>query len=406
MKQYQNALDWIAAQQQPLSQLLIDWSNLNTGTSNATGINTFLNEIQKTAKGLDGVIRKQLLPPISRIDSQGRTTQFAVGPALGITKRPGAALRIFLCIHTDTVYGPDDPFQTAALLPDGNLRGPGVADAKGGLLVLLTALTALEQTPFAQNIGWEVLLNPDEEIGSVASAPLLKSAAARNQIGLLFEPSLPDGALVDRRKGAGNFSIVIHGRRAHTGRDFSAGRSAILAAADLTIALDKLNEHLPGVIVNVGSIDGGSPPNVVPDLAICRFNCRTSEPQDESRLRDAFNKFLENLNQRDGIKAEIHGQFHSPPKIPNAQGLSLLQSAITCGKDLGLNLTTRPSGGSCDGNKLAAVGLANIDTLGVRGGNIHSPDEFMIPQSLVERSQLTALLLMKLATGDIAWPPH
>ena len=107
---------------------------------------------------------------------------------------------------------------------------------------------------------------------------------------------------------------------------------------------------------------------------------------------------------RDGIEAKLMGAFHSPPKIPTAAGTALLKATVWCGKELGLNLTTRPVGGSCDGNRLAAAGLPNVDTLGVRGGKTHSPEEFMVPRSLTERSQLTALLLMKLAAGEIPWP--
>jgi glutamate carboxypeptidase len=269
---------------------------------------------------------------------------------------------------------------------------------------MFNALAAFEQSPLAQQIGWEVLVNPDEEIGSPGSFDLLIAAAKRNHLGLLFEPALPDGGLAARRKGAGNFSIVIHGKSAHTGRDFSAGRSAILAASELTLALHALNETIPGIIVNVGSIDGGGPPNVVPDLAICRVNVRTQDPQDESRLRDVLNQCVQKTNQRPGISAQLHGSFHAAPKIPDAPAQTLLDATIACAREIGLTLTTHSVGGSCDGNKLAAAGLPNVDTLGVRGGKTHSPEEFMIPASLTERTQLTTLLLLNLASGDIPWP--
>ncbi|MGD0542611.1 MAG: peptidase dimerization domain-containing protein, partial [Tepidisphaeraceae bacterium] len=220
-------------------------------------------------------------------------------------------------------------------------------------------------------------------------------------LGLLFEPALSDGALVDRRRGSGNFSIIIRGRGAHAGRDFAHGRNAVLAAAQLALRLHALNESTPGVTVNIGAIDGGSPANVVPDLAVCRVNIRTTEPHDEQRILSAVNRLIAEANSADGISVQLYGRFASPPKIPDDRTGRLLDAIISCGRDLGLALAHRPSGGASDGNKLAAAGLPNIDSLGVRGDQIHSPGEFLFTSSLVERAQLVALLLLKLAGGDI-----
>lgn len=401
MREHQQILDWIATRDSLLRALLIEWSSINTGTGNVAGIEKLIQQITIQAGSLGETMEQHTLPPAMKIDARGLPTEFPVGSALSIVKRPESLRRVFLGIHLDTVYPPDDPFQIATQQPDGTILGPGVADAKGGLIVLLTALAAFEQSSLAGKIGWEILLNPDEEIGSPSSAALLLAAAKRNHIGLVFEPALRDGGLADRRKGAGNFAVVIRGRSAHTGRDFAAGRSAILAAAEITIALHDLNRSLPGVIVNVGKIEGGSAANIVPDLAVVRVNCRTENPEDETRIKAAMERILANINRQDGIRAEILGQFHTSPKIPDERGNALLAATVRCGAELGLNLACHSVGGSCDGNKLAAAGLPNVDTLGVRGGNMHSPSEFMHPESLVERAQLTALLLLKFANGDI-----
>jgi glutamate carboxypeptidase len=245
------------------------------------------------------------------------------------------------------------------------------------------------------------LLNPDEEIGSPGSRGLLEAAAKRNHFGMLYEPALPDGALVDRRRGSGNFSVIIRGRSAHAGRDFSLGRSAVLAAAKIALELHALNESSPGITLNVGSIDGGGPANVVPDLAVCRVNIRTTEAGDEDAARAAVERLAGELNKSEGISATVRGEFSSPPKIPDERTRKLLEVIIGCGKDLGLDLGTRGTGGVSDGNRLFGAGLPNIDTLGVRGDRIHSPQEYMLVDSLVERAQLSALLLLKIASGDI-----
>jgi glutamate carboxypeptidase len=157
--------------------------------------------------------------------------------------------------------------------------------------------------------------------------------------------------------------------------------------------------------VNVGRLEGGSAPNVVPDLAVCRVNVRTSAPDDEARVRGALDRAVTSLQSRDGITAELHGAFTSPPKPPDGPTRVLMDHVSACGKDLGVSIEWRASGGACDGNKLAASGLPNIDSLGPRGGDLHSPSEYLLLDSLTERAKLTALLLMKLASGELPWPP-
>ena len=396
----QRMLDWIAAQHGRMLEQLIDYASLNTWTFNPAGITALTERINRNTHDIGGERFLQQVWPFEQLDARGHTQSRPLGPVFLISHNPQARRRALLCIHLDTVYPPSPSAQPVQTDAQGRLLGPGVADAKGGLVVMLTAVEAFIRTPFAKDYGLEIVLNPDEEIGSPGSGNILADVAKRCEVGLLYEPAMPDGSLVDRRRGSGNFAIVLHGKAAHTGRDFAAGRSAMLAAAQLTVALHGLNEKLPGVSVNVGSIDGGGPANVVADLAICRVNVRTSEPADEATVRAAMLQMLDAISAT-GIIAEIQGGFASPPKIPDARGSALLAAAVACGSELGLNLSLRPSGGACDGNRLAAQGLVNIDTLGVRGGEIHSPGEFMIPASLVERAQLSALLLVKLAAGEI-----
>jgi glutamate carboxypeptidase len=265
---------------------------------------------------------------------------------------------------------------------------------------MLIALEALERSEWAGKIGWEVLINSDEEIGSPGSAALLAEAAGRNQVGLVFEPAFADGVLVGERKGSANYSAVVRGRSAHAGRDFHHGRNAMHAAAALVVELDRINHAMPGVTVNVGRIDGGGPANVVPDLAIVRFNVRLPPHENPERVEAPIEHALEEINQRDGISVELTGGFSSPPKPMNPATQRLFDSVIDCGRQLGLSLSYRSSGGVSDGNKLAAAGLPVVDTLGPVGGNLHSSEEFLLVDSLTERAKLTALLMMRMGAGE------
>lgn len=383
---------------------VIAWANVNTGTDNFAGLNRLRAEVAKAFAPLDAAAEDVPLPAATDIGPGGDLISRSLAPALRLRKRPDAERRAFLAIHIDTVYPADHPFQSVERLDDNTLRGPGVIDAKGGLAVMLTALEALERSPNAGRLGWEVLINTDEEIGSVGSAPLLVEAARRNQIGLVFEPTLPDGAMVDRRRGVGNFAVVVRGRAAHAGRDFATGRNAVVAAARLAVEVDALNAALPGVTVNVGQLNGGSVPNVVPDVAVCRINVRTTVPTDELRVLEALRDIVARASLTDGIRADVHGAFTSPPKPVDPAMRALMDHVATCGHELGIAVTWRPSGGACDGNKLAAAGLPTIDTLGPQGGDLHSPTEYLLLDSLTERAKLSALLLMKIATGELKLP--
>jgi glutamate carboxypeptidase len=225
-------------------------------------------------------------------------------------------------------------------------------------------------------------------------------AARRNDVGLVFEPALADGSLVGARKGSGTFTIVARGREAHAGRDFHIGRSAILALAEFISKLDASQHDLPGVTINCGRIDGGGAVNVVPALAIGRFNVRVTNPHDQVDVESRITQLAQAIAaSREGISIQVHGGFHSPPKPLDPQSIKLFEAVQSCGKELGLNLSIHPGGGTCDGNRLAIAGLPVVDTLGPRGGHLHSDQEYIRIDSLTERAKLVTLLLDRLSQG-------
>jgi glutamate carboxypeptidase len=302
----------------------------------------------------------------------------------------------------DTVFSPDHPFQTTKMLDANTLNGPGVADLKGGLVAMLVALEAFEQSPLAEKLGWEIIINPDEEIASHGSMPLLKEAAARSHVGFVYEPAFkPDGTLAAARKGNANIDIVVRGRAAHAGREFHKGRNAIVAAAEYTEAIFALNGKRGNVTINPGVIKGGSTSNTVPDLAILEVNVRVEHPEDERWVREAFAEIDARLASREGITIERHTEFTRPPKPFDEKQQKLTAFVQACGKELGQDIKLENSGGCCDGNNLYAFGLPNVDTLGVRGGAIHTENEYILLDSLAERASLSTTLLVRIAEGKL-----
>jgi glutamate carboxypeptidase len=375
-----------------MTALLRELCELNSGTDNLPGLASVTAAILPTLQRLGGTIRHIDLPYRTAVDNAGQLVRSPLAPAISIRKRSDAPRRVFLGIHIDTVYARDSHFQHVTEVDSNRWIGPGVVDAKGGLVVMLTALEALEHSDAAGGIGWEVLINTDEEIGSPGSGHLFAEAAKRNHIGLIFEPALPDGNLVSARKGSWNYALVIRGKSAHVGRDIAAGRNALHALAQCVTAIADMQDLDRGVTVNFGKIDGGGPTNVVPDLAIGRFNVRTNSLADFQTIDGQLRELTQKLNN-DGIFAELHETAGCPPKPIDAASERLFETVAACGKELGLNLSWRPTGGVCDGNRLAAAGLPTIDTLGPRGGNLHSDSEFILLDSLVERTSLAALVL-------------
>ena len=404
MDPYQPILDSIDQQHQCMCDRLVNWANLNSFTGNLLGLDRQHAALKEAFTELGGTIRSLEVAPQQVVEADGKVSARPLGKAISVIKRPQIRPRVFLGIHMDTVYAADHPFQQASLIDENCLGGPGVADAKGGLVVLLGALAAFERSPMAARLGWEVLINPDEEIASAGSKSLLHEAAARNDLGLVFEPSLPDGKLIGARKGSGNFAVVVHGRCAHAGRHFEDGRNAIHVLAEAILKLERLNGQRPDLTVNVGKVEGGGPVNVVPDLAITWLNSRVANDADQRFVEGQLQQIVADINQHNGFRAELHGEFTAVPKPMTDSLETLLGHLRDCGHEIGLEVEWESSGGVCDGNRLAAAGLTNVDTLGVVGGNLHSPKEYVLLESLPERTKLTALLLMKLADGSISWP--
>ena len=379
---------------------VVTWSSQNSGSRNAAGLRQMRAMLADAFSALPGDVSEVELPPQEVVSANGEVEMVALEPALELSVRPDAPVQVVLTGHYDTVFPADYHFQTPEQVDAETLHGPGTADMKGGVRVMLEALRALERHPERENVGYSVLLSPDEEIGSPGSAARLAELGARSHVGLTFEPALADGSLAGARKGSGNFALTVRGRAAHAGREHHLGRNALAALARFTVRLDALNGEREGVTFNFARADGGGATNIVPDLAVGRFNVRMPETEDLAWITERVEALVAETNREDGISAELSGGFSRPPKPmspANAQVFSWIKQA---GEALGQEICWAPSGGVCEGNNLWASGCPNVDTLGVRGGEIHSDREYMIIPSLVERARLSALVLGRIAEGS------
>ena len=388
-----------AAAAAPMLGQVEDWARVNSGSANLEGLTRMAALLADAFSALPGELTLKEPAPVEAIDAGGASRPVAHGRNLRLRVRPDAPLQLLLTGHMDTVYGADDPFRQLDWPEDGVLRGPGVADMKGGLAVMLAALRAVEASPLAGRLGYEVVINSDEEVGSPGSAALIAQAARAKTAALTYEPSaLPDGTLAGARPGSGNYSLVVEGRSAHAGRNPQEGRNALLAAADLALRLE--GAIRPGLSINPARIDGGGPNNVVPAHAILRMNMRPATIEAQAQARQLLESAVDAVERERDVRITIHGGFGRPPKPLDTRAERLFRLVARCGAELGRPVGWKDSGGVCDGNNIAACGVPVVDTMGVRGGAIHSPDEYLIVESLAERAQLSALVMLRLAQGE------
>lgn len=328
----------------------------------------------------------------------GRDLSAPVPPTAVCGRLRAGVPRVLLAGHLDTVHDPGGDFRELLVSPGGKTAtGPGCVDMKGGLVIAVAALECLEEAGI--DCGWSFLLNSDEETGSYHSDGALASAARGHDVGLAVEPALPGGELAVERMGSGQFCVRAHGRSAHVGRDFGSGVSAVTALAERLVALADVPDPSRGLILSVGPLRGGTATNAVPDLAVAWGNVRYA---DQAGAEELSGRLEALATEGDALpRVEVFWDFNRPakPMLPGTSKLALL--ARSAAESLGQSLPFARTGGVCDGNQLQAAGLPTIDTLGVRGGGLHTPAEWIDVPSLVERCQLLAVLMARIAGG--AW---
>ncbi|MCG8414983.1 MAG: hydrolase [Pseudomonadales bacterium] len=391
------SLQWIDARQPTLIATLKELSAINSGTGNLDGLASMETAFSELFTPIADSVEVIPSEKAEHADLEGNVQTTQYGNMLKFSKRAEAPIQVLLVGHMDTVFPIDHPFQSPTQIDDNVLKGPGVADMKGGILVMHTALSAFENASNNDQLGWQVLLNADEETGSHGSKDALVAAAETATAGMIYEPALADGTLSRARKGSGNFTLIAHGRSAHAGREFEKGKNAILALGQAMTQLAALTDLARGLTVNIARVNGGTAFNVVPDTAVCQFNIRCVRSEDQVEVKQQIDDLLQQWNRNGDARFELHGKFTRPPKEVSPAHQLMMDWLQDCGAQLGVDVAFQDTGGCCDGNNLAAAGLPNIDTLGVLGGHIHTDQEFMLMDSLAQRAKLSLGLLQRLA---------
>lgn len=365
---------------------IAELADCNSGSNNAEGIRLVQDRLASHLA--DRSVATVVLDPpeVSAVDHLGNRQRVQQGPILHGRHRPDQQRRLLVMGHADTVFGPDHPFQTVERVGD-QLHGPGVADMKGGLVALLAALDVIDRDGLAPGLGLDVVVNGDEEVGSLASEATMLDRGRTACAALVLEPRMADGSVARARSGSANLTFAVAGRSAHAGRELHRGRNAVLAAARLAISISEIARDDLGV--NVAALHGGEAFNAVPSSATVRVNVRSPRAEDLRWAIDEADRLARTVSDDLEVLIERTGDVHRPAKPWTEASQRVAELVEGVSADLQAPIRLVDTGGVCDGNNLASLGLGVVDTLGVYGSGIHTAEERM---DLARFGEVVALL--------------
>ncbi len=389
----------LGEQQPEMEKLLADWVDQNTGTWNTAGLEAFAPRVAEALQAIGFEVKIEPGVALEYPDRKDART----GPLIVAQRKaqiaPERARHFLLLGHTDTVFEADSSFQKYSPDPVNPRRalGPGVIDMKGGLVVMLYALRALAESGDLARADFTVLVNSDEEIGSLGSRPRIAEEARRAQLGFVFEPAREGGEMARSRSGVGQFHLSVEGVASHVATSQRDGRSAIVALAKKVIAIESLTDYDRGIILNVGTISGGTKRNIVPGHAEAWIDVRFEEAEQGREVQRALER-IAIANDGAGTSAALWGMLHRAPKPETPEVTRLLAAHRKLSAELHIPTPEAVhSAGVTDGSIMAEEGLPTLDSMGVRGGGAHTDAEYIELASLSERATIAAILLRQLA---------
>jgi len=378
-----------------------------TGWNHTPGLDEYRGLLIDRLRAIGATVEKRAGDPKPEWllgGGDGAIAPIAVCRSEAMRRGEPTGARVLICCHLDTVFDPAGAFREMVVAEDGETAvGPGVVDMKGGILTTINALEALHE--LGAKTPWTLVLTSDEETGSYCSERVMREEAKHHDIGLATEPALPGGELAVERVGAGQFLVETTGRSAHVGRNFTDGVSAVTALAEALVAIGKMPDPARGRVVSVGPLKGGDATNAVPAYAAGWGNARFPTKEIGAEIIG----MLEGLEREADLDAGVAGvrvrhSFQRPAKPLTEPTKTLALIARRAAEDVGQALPFASTGGVCDGNILQDAGLPTIDTLGVRGGGLHTTGEWIELRSLPERARLMGVLLARLAESGLGAP--
>jgi glutamate carboxypeptidase len=389
------ALAWLRSQQAEMERVLAALVRESSHTENRAG-NARVADLLCELFALPELLVERRAP--GALGPFGDHLLFQTAAA----RRSEGAGAVLLLGHHDTVF-PAGTFE--GYVEDGELlRGPGILDMKGGLVVAWFALAALARAGLLARLPVRLVTVSDEEVGSPTSQPWLRELARGAACALVFESGRMNDAIVTSRKAVGLGTATARGQAAHAGANHEEGRNAIWALARFIDRAQQLTDYGRGVTINVGKVEGGQGKNTVPDLARAHFDLRFVRPGDSAYVLAALREAARAAAQEvPGTSIEVAATVSREPMVKSSASAALLEEYAACARASGLGASEAGlSGGGSDANTVSAVGIAAIDGLGPRGDGFHTKDEYVVRATLTPKAEALARFLA--ARGHLSPP--
>lgn len=352
-----------------------------------------INSGTQNTEGLEAV-RQVLIPEFEKLGFEVAAHDLKDGHKVVSMTVPGGKPELLLMGHIDTVFKKDSPFQKFEV--QGNkISGPGIVDMKAGIVLMLELLKSFEAT--GQLGKFMVIINDDEEIGSPYSKVMVKELTAGIGSGLIFEPGLPGGGVVTSHSGVRWMRLSVKGKASHAGLEPELGINACVELSDKAVRISKLSDASRKLSVNVGSLQGGTKPNVVCETAEATIDIRYVEDADLKKTLGELQSIADEMFvYNDVLEAAPTADlttFAVMPSMPPERTARLYGLLEKAARKVGQQVTGRHVGYASDANLLAQSGMDLLVGLGPYGGRMHTDREYVTVSTFQERLDLTKALV-------------
>jgi len=364
--------------------------DIDTGTGQALGLKTVSAMLVERLKGLGAEVTTTPATP-------------SAGDNIVGTLKGTGSKNFLLMVHYDTVFGPGTAAKRPFKLDGERAYGPGVADAKGGVAMILHSLQLLQDQKFNDFGTLTVLFNPDEETGSAGSKKIIAELARQQDYVFSYEPPDRDAVTV-ATNGINGVFLDVKGKSSHAGSAPEAGRNAAMELAHQMLQLKDLGDPAKGTTVNWTLIKGGEKRNIIPSSASAEADMRYADLSETDRvLADAQRIAAKKLI--DGTEVTLRLEKGRPPLAKNPGSEQLAKAAQALYRKIGRNIEPIAMRFGTDAGYAYMPGSAKpavLETMGVVGAGLHADDEYIELSSIAPRLYLTVALITRLSGADVA----
>ncbi|MDA9402639.1 M20/M25/M40 family metallo-hydrolase [Bradyrhizobium sp. CCBAU 45389] len=380
-----------AAEQEkaPLIETLRDMVMIESGSSDVEGLKKMADFTEGRLKALGAATERR------------KTTAGAGADMVIATFKGTGSRKLMLIAHMDTVYQrgilASEPYRV-----DGNrIYGPGIADDKGGIAVVLHALKMLKDAGWNDYATLTVSFNPDEEVGSIGSGEIIAELADQHDVVLSCEPTVAsppakNDSLLLGASGTATGIIKVKGRASHAGAAPDLGRNALIELSHQLLQTQDVAKSIPGTQLSWTTAKAGTVRNQIPEEAEAGADIRLTIPDGIAKLQAALDEKIKNRLVPD-TETTMKIVAGRPPFVASDRGRALAQEGQTIYAEIDRKLDiAEMTGGATDAGYANRSGKAVVvESFGLAGFGYHARDEFIDTNSIVPRLYLMSRMLIE-----------